>query len=239
MTYSQKLKLPMWQRKRLEILNERGFACERCKCDQNELHVHHRRYSRGKEPWDYPSSNFEVLCVDCHTAEHSKELPSMGATNVEIKAPTTPVNTRNHKWCLIQDSNGVPADDDDVVDIMGMNGNFYNKIPNYYGKNWPFLEWPSCISTNDVFLGYPISIFRVEGVGRLVASHYGYKIFLFKLPNNDDLFDEIRENVEFNIHLMFSDGQWGVKIWIERKIKRSRLPNFSGITEYTYVVEQP
>ena len=29
-TYSDKLKSPKWQKKRLEVLNLRGFKCEKC-----------------------------------------------------------------------------------------------------------------------------------------------------------------------------------------------------------------
>jgi hypothetical protein len=83
MKYAQKLRLPVWQRKRLEILSERNFTCERCNSSERELHVHHKKYSRGKEPWDYPSNNFEVLCVDCHSDEHASR----------IRKPASRVNT--------------------------------------------------------------------------------------------------------------------------------------------------
>lgn len=70
--YSDKLKSPKWQKKRLEILNLRGFKCELCKNEEQELHVHHRFYIKGRKPWEYDNDVFQVLCSDCHEKEHSK-----------------------------------------------------------------------------------------------------------------------------------------------------------------------
>jgi len=69
MTYAEKLRHPKWQKKRLEILERDGFKC--CVCDKTDeqLHVHHKIYEQGKEPWDYPNENFETLCIFCHEFE--------------------------------------------------------------------------------------------------------------------------------------------------------------------------
>ena len=75
-TYSDKLKDPRWQKKRLEVLNLHGFKCEKCKCETKELHVHHRFYITGREVWQYDNDVLQVLCCDCHEKEHSKELIS-------------------------------------------------------------------------------------------------------------------------------------------------------------------
>jgi len=70
MTYAQKLKDPRWQKRRLQILDKRGWRCERCFNDKQTLHVHHKRY-RG-EPWEVSDSDLEVLCEPCHNGEHGK-----------------------------------------------------------------------------------------------------------------------------------------------------------------------
>lgn len=70
--YSDKLKNPKWQKKRLEILNLHGFKCEKCGCEDKELHVHHRFYLKGREVWQYDNDVFQVLCCDCHEKEHEK-----------------------------------------------------------------------------------------------------------------------------------------------------------------------
>ena len=69
-SYSEKLKDPRWQKKRLEILDAAGWKCQACDDGENTLHVHHVSYLKGKDPWDYPNSLLVVLCEDCHSFEH-------------------------------------------------------------------------------------------------------------------------------------------------------------------------
>lgn len=73
MTYAEKLKSPLWQRKRLEILKEANFTCEECDSKERTLHVHHCYYEKGKMPWDYPPNALKCLCEDCHLDRHEKE----------------------------------------------------------------------------------------------------------------------------------------------------------------------
>jgi hypothetical protein len=72
MTYSEKLKDPRWQKKRLEVLQRDGFTCCDCSDTKKTLHVHHKSYSKGRDPWDYPDDNFSTLCEDCHKSRHNK-----------------------------------------------------------------------------------------------------------------------------------------------------------------------
>lgn len=65
-TYSEKLKNPLWQKKRLEILNRDEFTCVICSDNQTELHIHHKEYTTGRKPWEYEDSNFQTLCKHCH-----------------------------------------------------------------------------------------------------------------------------------------------------------------------------
>lgn len=72
--YSALLKSPMWQKKRLDILNKNGFKCEECgDYENNQLHVHHGYYEKGKKPWEYPDCCYHVLCSDCHLERHKIE----------------------------------------------------------------------------------------------------------------------------------------------------------------------
>ena len=66
MSYAKKLQNPLWQKKRLEILQRDEFMCLHCGCHDKELHVHHRWYQFGKDIWDYPDTCFETLCFECH-----------------------------------------------------------------------------------------------------------------------------------------------------------------------------
>lgn len=67
MTYSEKLKDPRWQKKRLEVFQRDGFSCNHCGNTQRTLHVHHISYS--KEPWDTHLDMLTTLCDSCHLAE--------------------------------------------------------------------------------------------------------------------------------------------------------------------------
>lgn len=70
MTYSEQLKHPNWQRRRLERLSDANFTCESCADTQKTLHVHHRRYLKGRMAWEYDDEDLCVLCEDCHEEEH-------------------------------------------------------------------------------------------------------------------------------------------------------------------------
>lgn len=74
-TYYEKLKDPRWQKKRLEILQEHDFTCDICYDYESTLHVHHKEYFKGKEPWEYDNNQLSVLCESCHEDNHdSKDL---------------------------------------------------------------------------------------------------------------------------------------------------------------------
>jgi hypothetical protein len=66
MTYSEKLKDPRWQKKRLEILERDEFTCLECGDTTKELHVHHRYYTPKTEPWEYENEALATVCKDCH-----------------------------------------------------------------------------------------------------------------------------------------------------------------------------
>lgn len=72
MSYSDKLRDPRWQKKRLEILNRDDFQCQLCLDKDTELHVHHKSYSG--EPWETDSSELITYCKHCHhIVEDSKK----------------------------------------------------------------------------------------------------------------------------------------------------------------------
>jgi len=65
MTYSEKLKHPKWQRKRLKILERDNFTCKYCGDTETELHVHHTKYEG--EPHEAPDEYLETVCKYCHS----------------------------------------------------------------------------------------------------------------------------------------------------------------------------
>jgi len=69
--YSEKLKDPRWQKKRLEVFNRDGFECSNCGNKDSMLAVHHLYYEKDKDPWDYPLEAFKTFCEECHEIERS------------------------------------------------------------------------------------------------------------------------------------------------------------------------
>jgi len=70
-TYSEKLRDPRWQKKRLNILNRDDWTCQNCGDKEATLHVHHMVYERDNEPWEYDDNILVTLCESCH--ENEKE----------------------------------------------------------------------------------------------------------------------------------------------------------------------
>lgn len=68
MTYSEKLRDPRWQKKRLYILDRDNFSCQYCGETEKTIHVHHMGVD---------DSALISLCEDCHKVEHLKNMSSM------------------------------------------------------------------------------------------------------------------------------------------------------------------
>lgn len=85
MAYSDQLKSPKWQKKRLEILNRDNFKCKICGDIETQLHVHHKKYIKGCKAWEYPDDNFVSLCCHCHLV--TEFLKESGIVIISIKQP--------------------------------------------------------------------------------------------------------------------------------------------------------
>jgi hypothetical protein len=72
-SYSEKLKDPRWQKKRLEVLEAKNWRCECCGETEKTLNVHHIIYRKNANPWDYELDEFKVYCESCHLDEHDRE----------------------------------------------------------------------------------------------------------------------------------------------------------------------
>ncbi len=67
-SYSELLKDPRWQKKRLEVLNSDDFQCQWCGDKETTLHVHHFVY-KGK-PWEVELGDLATICEECHFIQH-------------------------------------------------------------------------------------------------------------------------------------------------------------------------
>lgn len=71
--YSEKLRDPRWQKRRLQILERDRWTCQSCGSTDKTLHVHHSCYVDGYEPWDSNPDTLVTLCLDCHFCEPEKQ----------------------------------------------------------------------------------------------------------------------------------------------------------------------
>lgn len=63
-----------WKAKRLIILNRDHYTCRKCgisNLSESRLHVHHKHYIYGLDPWEYKDTELITLCEDCHKEIHS------------------------------------------------------------------------------------------------------------------------------------------------------------------------
>jgi len=70
MNYHRQMKHPLWQKKRLEVLELHNYTCQECGDKETELHVHHPFYKRGAMIWDYTKEELMCLCNKCHADTH-------------------------------------------------------------------------------------------------------------------------------------------------------------------------
>lgn len=110
--YSEKLKDPRWQKIRLQIFDRDDWSCQSCYSTANTLHVHHKFYDFGKDPWEYDLEHLVTLCEECHSEEsrNIKEEVSLLVQCVKKKFMAEQINclargfnfmTQVHSWEVI------------------------------------------------------------------------------------------------------------------------------------------
>ena len=108
-----------WNSYREEIIEADGGCCTQCGRGREDgvvLQVHHKRYIKGRMPWEYAFSDCETLCKGCHAIEHGLIPPREG-------------------WELIGD--------DDLGDLVGeceLCGTAIRYVFLVQHENWPALE---------------------------------------------------------------------------------------------------
>lgn len=71
--WKDQYKHPNWQRTRAESLKAADYTCQRCGDKENQLHVHHKRYVKGRMIWEYAIEELEVQCEPCHELSHAEK----------------------------------------------------------------------------------------------------------------------------------------------------------------------
>lgn len=99
MTYSEKLRNPLWQRKRLEIFQRDNFKCVSCGSGDKSIQVHHLVY-RKIDPWAYPDYLYQTLCEDCHATRGELTDKIVDAVRISLKdIPTASLFVSAQKLC--------------------------------------------------------------------------------------------------------------------------------------------
>lgn len=128
-SYSEKLKDPRWQKKRLEILQRDNWTCTSCGGTKTTLHVHHKYYTYGNEPWEYNNNVLITLCEHCHKSEESfkevlydmpRDLLRAGFDNSQLFQLTAFLQQLSHKMA--------PVEIVDVVARLCISEEFYNDV---------------------------------------------------------------------------------------------------------------
>jgi hypothetical protein len=103
MTYADLLKDPRWQRRRLEVLERAGWACEQCSATTRTLHVHHVRYVRGRMPWAYGDDELQCLCEHCHARQHPEKggLTPLSAIVPRVVERLVPICRYRPDLCVV------------------------------------------------------------------------------------------------------------------------------------------
>ncbi len=71
--WKDQYKHPLWQKKRLEALEKAEYSCQKCYDGESTLHVHHKRYIKGRKIWEYAVDELSVLCEGCHQETHAEQ----------------------------------------------------------------------------------------------------------------------------------------------------------------------
>lgn len=116
---------PLWQEKRLRIMERDGFKCEECGSAEKTLNVHHKYYVKNAKPWEYPDTAFRTLCEDCHSKWHkiSRTIKSLVGTLPTVKSE----QVMAYAFALLAKEMGsllIPADSPEIIqgiaDAWGM-----------------------------------------------------------------------------------------------------------------------
>ncbi len=132
MTYSEQLKHPNWQKKRLEILERDKWTCQICGDTETQLQIHHQEYDKSYQTmaWQYPNHIYKTLCADCHTAL-TNHLEDHG-TDKEFDVMK--IKRNGHKLVFIY-SKGLLIFDNEVP-IKGFSEDTTHDIVQFLINNW-------------------------------------------------------------------------------------------------------
>ena len=145
--YAELLRSPLWQKKRLEIMQRDNFTCCKCGCTYKELQVHHIKYIKGRKPWEYDNEDLVTLCSDCHNEEHGvtkKTNPVIGEVYLLHHGDST-----NFMICYAINYNKREVYLLGVDNLAGTSTTWFEAVPmSYFERNYINYNkfWDYCFS---------------------------------------------------------------------------------------------
>jgi 5-methylcytosine-specific restriction endonuclease McrA len=136
-TYSDKLKDPRWQKKRLEILERDSFTCKMCKDKETELHIHHLKYGFDN-PWENDNEDLVTCCKFCHQIQTSLNKENYNVIEV--------IKNDIFYAALCYDSNNKKSsslyytDNNSLISIMQYGEDTFKKINDIFSKSYYFFN---------------------------------------------------------------------------------------------------
>jgi len=120
-SYSEKLKDPRWQKKRLEIFNRDNWKCTSCRAENKTLHIHHKAYQSGLEPWEYRNDQLATLCDSCHKREHEQIIDPVRKYEhlIDYSEPPEVINSLNIQIGQLQNKLKEDISDELTTEILG------------------------------------------------------------------------------------------------------------------------
>lgn len=152
MSYSELLKHPLWQRKRLEIMNRASFTCEWCGATESTLHVHHTAYHAGRKPWEYEDAELQCICEHCHTAEHVIEIGLNARRQFEtaLRAPESSASVDGKAKLVAETREYMKIGNLSAADLLAVSG-----VVGISENRLLAILGPTCIHERGFWLGAP------------------------------------------------------------------------------------
>lgn len=103
--YKEQLKDPRWAQRRREIMERDNFTCQLCGKSNVKLNVHHIRYIKGMNYWEYPGNLLMTVCEVCHSKIHGKFLKQTKSRH----------KTTVFYNCFFKGNNGLKETNDKII----------------------------------------------------------------------------------------------------------------------------
>lgn len=132
--YSQRLKDPRWQRKRLEVMERDNWTCRDTYVKDKPLNVHHCWYAKGG-PWETPNEYLLTLTEEAHRERQELESRAKKALGrhfanmqlCELQDIVKSLENSEHIWIACS-----PYDVKDFIDTLHHLGYIDHKSPGVF-----------------------------------------------------------------------------------------------------------